>query len=130
MLAHSEHAGEQFGDVVLAVLRALERVGVVLAGENDFRDAADRSGGSLGVIGLDPLIQQPHDRGTGHGVELFDDRDIRQRRLHLRLVGGSGLPARSNILDISPTIGPRGMKNKECVNSFAGSVRHDPSLGF
>ena len=34
VLTHSKHAGEQFGDVVLAVLRGLQRVGVVLAGED------------------------------------------------------------------------------------------------
>ena len=130
VLAHAKHAGEQFGDVVLALLRGLQRIGVVLAGQNDFRDAAHRLGRSLGVVSLDPLHQQPHDRGTGHGMEFFDDGHIRQRRLHLRPVSTTGLPARRDILDVAPAIGPRGAKNKERINAFASTICHDPSLDF
>ena len=118
VLAHAKHAGEQFGDVVLALLRGLQRIGVVLAGQNDFRDAAHRLGRSLGVVSLDPLHQQPHDRGTGHGMEFFDDGHIRQRRLHLRPVSTTGLPARRDILDVAPAIGPRGAEEQrthQCV---------------
>ena len=65
VLAHAKHAGEQSAMSSSPSLRALQRVRLVLAGEDAFRDAAHRAGGSLGVISLDPLVQQPHDLGTG-----------------------------------------------------------------